>query len=57
MTDVKLGYEVLPGLQLSLAVDNVLDEAYEIYVDLPGGSAGLYAMPQRTFTTGLTFKL
>ena len=57
VTDVKLGYEVLPGLQLSLAVDNVLDEAYEIYADLTGGSAGLYAMPQRTFTMGLTFKL
>jgi iron complex outermembrane receptor protein len=57
VTDVKLSYEVLPGLRASLAVDNVLDRAYEIYADLPGGSAGLYAMPQRTFTTALTFKL
>ena len=57
VTDVKLGYEVLPGLQLSLAVDNVLDRSYEIYADLTGGAAGLYAMPKRTFTTGLTFKL
>jgi outer membrane receptor protein involved in Fe transport len=57
VTDVKLSYEVLPGLQLSLAVDNVLDRAYKIYADLPGGAAGLYAMPKRTFTTGLTFQL
>ncbi len=57
VTDVKLSYQVLPSLQLSLAVDNVLDRAYEIYADLPGGSAGLYAMPKRTFTTGLTFQL
>ncbi|MCD6335584.1 MAG: TonB-dependent receptor [Candidatus Latescibacteria bacterium] len=56
-SDVKLSYEILPALQLFLAVDNVLDKAYEIYADLPGGAAGLYAMPKRTFTTGLTFQL
>ncbi|MFH1006095.1 MAG: TonB-dependent receptor [Candidatus Latescibacterota bacterium] len=57
VTDVRLSYEVLPGLQASFAVDNVLDREYEIYADLPGGAAGLYAMPKRTLTAGLTFKL
>lgn len=57
VTDVRLSYEIIPGLQASLAVDNVLDKEYEVYAALPGRSAGLFSMPQRTFTTGLTFKL
>ena len=56
VADVGLSYEVIPGLRASLAVDNILNEKYEIYADLPSG-AGLYAMPQRTFTAGLIFKL
>ncbi len=56
VANMKLSYEVIPGLQASLAVDNILDEEYEIYADLPGGAAGLYSMPKRAFTIGLNFK-
>lgn len=39
------------------AVDNLLDEYYAIFTDLPGGNAGLYAMPGRTLLAGLKYNL
>lgn len=56
VTHTRLGYEVIPGLRVSLAADNIFNEEYEIYADLPSG-AGLYSMPKRTFTVGVTFEL
>lgn len=51
--NTKLTYTLPFALQPFFAVDNVLDQEYEIYANLPGGSAGLYKMPERTFTVGL----
>jgi len=56
VANVGLSYQVISGLRVSLAMDNILNEKYEIYADLPSG-AGLYAMSQRTFTAGLIFGL
>ncbi len=55
--DIKAGYEILSGLSAFLAVDNVLDDRYAIYANLPGSAAGLYTMPRRRATAGLTWQL
>lgn len=55
--DVKMSYEVLHGLSAFLAVDNIFDDSYAVYANLPGSAAGLYTMPRRRFTTGLNFRL
>ncbi len=57
IANTKLSYKILDGLQAFFAVDNILNRDYEIYADLPGGGAGLYTMPKRSFTVGLNYKL
>lgn len=57
VANAKLSYELIRGLQAFLAVDNLLDEDYVIYADLPGGAAGLYTMPGRMVHLGLTAEL
>ena len=52
----KISYTLGFGLQPFVAVDNVLDRNYDIYVNLPGGSAGLYKMTERNYTVGLSYK-
>lgn len=47
----KVSYKIGGYLELFAGVENVLDEAYDIYVDLPSGS-GVYAMPERSFSVG-----
>ncbi len=39
------------------ALDNVLDEDYFVYAELPGSGAGAYRMPGRRFTVGLGLDL
>jgi outer membrane cobalamin receptor len=55
VVNTKVTYHLPFGLQPFFAVDNILDEDYEIYANLPGGSAGLYKMPRRTFTVGAQY--
>ena len=43
------------GLRVFAGVDNIFDEEYVLFVDLPGGSAGLYEMPGRNFIFGLRY--
>lgn len=43
------------GLHPFFAVDNILGHKYDIYVNLPGSSAGLYEMPRRTYTAGASY--
>jgi len=57
VADAKLSYELLPGFLGFLAVDNIFDADYKVYADLPGGKAGLYKMPGRAVTVGLSLKL
>ncbi|MDZ7261923.1 MAG: TonB-dependent receptor [candidate division KSB1 bacterium] len=56
VTNVKLTYELLSGFQAFLGIDNMFDEDYATYADLPGGAAGVYSMPGRTVISGLTIK-
>lgn len=56
IANTKISYAILDGLRAFLAVDNILNRKYEIYADIPGGGAGLYSMPKRTFTAGLNYK-
>lgn len=51
----KFSYEITPGIEAFLGCDNLLNENYQIYVDLPSNS-GLYSMPSRGYTLGLTLK-
>ncbi|HIE04140.1 MAG TPA: TonB-dependent receptor, partial [Candidatus Latescibacteria bacterium] len=57
VADAKLSYELLPGFLGFLAVDSIFDTDYKVYADLPGGKAGLYRMPGRAVTVGLSLKL
>ena len=54
---VGLYMETVPfrGIKIFAGVDNVLDENYTLFVDLPGGEAGLYEMPGRSFVFGLKY--
>ncbi len=45
----------MKGIRLFAGLDNLLDEEYALFVDLPGGEAGLYEMPGRTFVFGLKY--
>jgi iron complex outermembrane receptor protein len=56
VTNTKLTYTLRFGLQPFFAVDNVLNQDYAIYANLPGGAAGLYTMPKRAFTVGLQYE-
>ncbi|MBN1521348.1 MAG: TonB-dependent receptor [Candidatus Aureabacteria bacterium] len=48
--------EIAEGLSLFAAVNNLFDEDYVIYADLPSGAAGTYAMPGRSVVTGLNYR-
>jgi len=54
--NTKLTYALRWGLRPFFAVDNVLNQDYETYANLPGGAAGLYRMPGRTLTMGLQYQ-
>jgi iron complex outermembrane receptor protein len=47
----KVSYKIASYLELFAGVENILDELYQVYVDLPSGS-GVYTMPQRNFSVG-----
>jgi outer membrane cobalamin receptor len=49
----KLTYDINKNLQAFLGVDNIFDEDYLIYADLPSSEIGKYPMPGRTFTLGM----
>ncbi|MGM0484200.1 MAG: TonB-dependent receptor [Candidatus Krumholzibacteriota bacterium] len=45
------------GVTAFASLDNIFGEEYAVFTDLPGGSAGLYGMPGRTFLAGLRYSL
>lgn len=57
LVNVKVTYRLLPHLKIFCAIDNLLDWEYKIYTDLPGAGAGVYPMPGRSFTGGLSGNL
>ena len=52
----KISYKIASHFELFAGVENILDEPYHLYVDLPSGS-GIYAMPQRSFSVGFKITL
>jgi len=55
--DLKLNCRIVSGLSAFAAVDNVTDDTYASYANLPGSSAGLYTMPRRRATAGLCLEM
>jgi outer membrane cobalamin receptor len=55
VVNARVARKVIPGLEASVSVKNILDEAYEIYTEIPGGSSGLYRMPGRRYRFGLKY--
>jgi outer membrane cobalamin receptor len=47
----KISYDITGHLELFAGVENILNELYQIYVDLPS-SSGMYQMPRRSFSVG-----
>jgi outer membrane receptor protein involved in Fe transport len=43
------------GARMFAGINNVFDETHAVYVDLPGGAAGLYEMPGITFIAGFKY--
>ncbi|MBN2620618.1 TonB-dependent receptor [candidate division WOR-3 bacterium] len=55
VVDTKISYKIFSGFQPFIAVDNITDETYDVYANLPGSAAGLYRMPGRSYTVGLQY--
>jgi vitamin B12 transporter len=53
--DFRLNFRPKDYISLSLGIDNILDEYYERYVEVPNAT-GLYSMPGRTFKIGLALE-
>jgi len=49
--------EIHAGLRAYAGLNNILDEEYLIFTDLPGGASGLYRMRGRNFMAGLKYSL
>ncbi|RKX71787.1 hypothetical protein DRP53_00435 [candidate division WOR-3 bacterium] len=56
LINLNLSFRFGFGLVPFLSIENILDQEYAIYADLPGGAAGCYEMPGRSFTIGLDFR-
>jgi iron complex outermembrane receptor protein len=52
-----LSYEVFPGLRAFLAVDNITNQKYSIFVNLPGTENGLVEMPGISLSIGMKYAL
>lgn len=51
------GLKITDNLHLFLKIENILNRNYQIYVDIPGGKAGLYRMPGRNINFGLSWSI
>lgn len=51
------GLKIIDSLQLFMKVENIFNRNYQIYVDIPGGKAGLYRMPGRNINFGLSWSI
>ena len=57
LVNLKVAREVGKGLHAFLAVDNLLNFGYKVYVSLPGAYGGIYRMPGRSVAFGLRWAL
>lgn len=53
--DFRLNFKPKDYVSLSLGIDNILDEYYERYVEVPNAT-GLYNMPGRSFKIGISLE-
>ncbi|OGF68012.1 MAG: hypothetical protein A2Y62_20445 [Candidatus Fischerbacteria bacterium RBG_13_37_8] len=53
----KFDYQITTKVDAFLAINNIFNKHYLIYVELPGAAAGAYQMPGRTYTFGINFNL
>ena len=56
VVNVRGDYEIIKGWSVFVAANNLFDEDYVIYADLPSGAAGTYTMPGRSLHAGLKYK-
>lgn len=55
--NAKLACHTVFDLEPFLAIDNVTNTEYAVYANLPGTEAGVYRMPGRSYTIGLSWVL
>ncbi len=53
----RIEYEIFSHLYFFTEIQNILDEDYRIYVEMPGVAAGIYPMPGRSFNLGVRVRL
>jgi len=53
LLNARLDFKVLTAVNFFLDLNNIFNEEYLIYVDLPGTAAGAYPMPGRNFNLGI----
>jgi outer membrane receptor protein involved in Fe transport len=56
LLNAKIDLDLSRSFGFFLALHNVLDTDYKIYVNLPGQAAGSYPMPGRSINFGLRIK-
>ncbi|MGB9894257.1 MAG: hypothetical protein ACPLRA_07550, partial [Candidatus Saccharicenans sp.] len=56
LLNAKVDLELSRYFEVFLALNNILDVDYKIYVNLPGQAAGAYPMPGRSINVGLRIK-
>jgi len=52
----RLKWDFSPAVELFLDINNIMDEDYLIFIELPGIASGPYPQPGRNFHLGLRFK-
>jgi iron complex outermembrane receptor protein len=52
----RLKFDVSPAVELFLDINNILNEDYMIFVELPGIASGIYPQPGRNLLLGIRFK-
>lgn len=55
VVDTRISRLLGSGFDGFFAVENITDEEYDIYTEIPGGKSGLYRMPGRRFLVGVNF--
>lgn len=56
LLNAKIDFDLSRYFAVFLALDNILNVDYKIYVNLPGQAAGAYPMPGRSINLGLRIK-
>ena len=52
----RVKFDLSPVVELFLDINNMLDEDYLIFVELPGIASGIYPQPGRNVLAGIRFK-